>query len=38
MKTYHKRNFIGIIVGLGLAWGVSVFADIFAFFYYESKN
>lgn len=38
MKIYHKRNFIGIIVGLGLAWGVSMPADIFTFFYYESKN
>ena len=33
-----SRDFIGMIVGLGLAWGVSMLADIFTFFYYEAKN
>lgn len=34
----RSRDFIGILVGLGLAWGISVLADIFAYFYYESKT
>lgn len=34
----ESRDFIGIIVGLGLAWGISVLADLVAFLYYESKT
>lgn len=33
-----SRDFIGIIVGLGLAWGISILTDIFTSIYYESKN
>ena len=34
----RNRDFLGIIVGLGLAWGISAITDIFTFFYYESRN
>ena len=33
-----SRDFIGIVVGLGLAWGISMLTDIFTSIYYESKN
>ena len=36
--TTKSRDFIGIMVGLGLAWTISILADIFTYFYYESKN
>lgn len=33
-----SRDFVGITVGLGLAWGISMLVDVFASIYYESKN
>lgn len=36
--TTKSRDFIGILVGLGLAWTISILADIFTYFYYESRN
>ena len=32
-----SRDFIGIFVGLGIAWGISMLAEVAAFFYYDSK-
>ena len=32
------EGYIGMIVGLGLVYGISLFADLFTFIYYESKN
>lgn len=33
-----NTDFIGILIGLGLAWTISVLTDIVASIYYESRN
>ena len=37
-KLSGYEGFIGIAVGLAFAFAISMFAEIAAYFYYESKN